>query len=806
MAQATHITRYRPAVLAVAGVAAGYSIYLIYNAYLTRPAKDQMHRCNAVRRPRSERSRATVDFQPPDHFETEAVLGSIVIRRGDGIVSTDLPLLPSYDAIADTFGDVGDLREELITAAVNGILKHCVAPSSPWQSPALRRLGLEGIRGSPRDLLLGPLADRLAVLLANGDRTVIDRAVEEHIANEDAVTSPVSDPVNVAETEDFEGFDGPLQEPSQGLKGLLYYIAEDNEKMRSYEHRGINCEECGEAPIRGVRWHCLNCPDYDLCSTCESQTVHPKTHVFGKIKIPLPVLSQPTVQYPIWYPGDHRIPHRPLDAGLRKRLAEVHGFAESSIDALYDQFTCIARTEHPDVTAGIGVTIDRTTFDQALTTPRWAHRFKSNSLYDRMFSFYDTEGIGLISFENFCGGLAYLRGPMRFSPLKRAVEGFDVDEDGFVDRSDFLRMFRAKYAVQRQLVSDMVDGHQSQLTAAARDILESSQPISAMFTDEEIPQGMIRPTRGKAVDALGDMQPLPGVKTILSDNDPWPTDNGAVQTDEREVAELSMLNEDLRQRVARAEEILYGPSDHAQPAADSSGPSTVFDHDALWQIVEDGFNSMLDPLFSEVEIEGVEAVSTRDERELWRREIDQFVAEQQAFMDTLETDAMLDPLMATARSSLPLVQIQRQSQQASQRPLRGGVVPTDLESLARREAAIAQLPLNQLLDVTGYGTVQDLDDAGSRVSSDETEVSGATETSADPTLPHLRPHAVPTERPPPSQERMHRLSCLDAVDRRTSERGGPGRLSFEEIEDMVRDDTTKELRGLVTSWLEWASF
>ena len=31
-------------------------------------------------------------------------------------------------------------------------------------------------------------------------------------------------------------------EPAQGLKGLLYYIAEEKAKREAYEHRGIRCD------------------------------------------------------------------------------------------------------------------------------------------------------------------------------------------------------------------------------------------------------------------------------------------------------------------------------------------------------------------------------------------------------------------------------------------------------------------------------------------------------------------------------------------------------------------------------------
>jgi hypothetical protein len=59
---------------------------------------------------------------------------------------------------------------------------------------------------------------------------------------------------------------------------------------------------------------------------------------------------------------------------------------------------------------------------------------------------------------------------------------------------------------------------------------------------------------------------------------------------------------------------------------------------------------------------------------------------------------------------------------------------------------------------------------------------------------------------PPSKERLEHLIVLDQRERQIKLRGGPGRLSFEEVDELVKADPSRELRGLVISWLEWASF
>jgi hypothetical protein len=42
--------------------------------------------------------------------------------------------------------------------------------------------------------------------------------------------------LTIANTDDI--INGPDSEPSQGLKGLLYHIAENDAKRKAYEHRG----------------------------------------------------------------------------------------------------------------------------------------------------------------------------------------------------------------------------------------------------------------------------------------------------------------------------------------------------------------------------------------------------------------------------------------------------------------------------------------------------------------------------------------------------------------------------------------
>lgn len=42
----------------------------------------------------------------------------------------------------------------------------------------------------------------------------------------------------------------------------------DNRKEKEDIHYNIRCDVCQTTPIRGMRWKCVDCPDYDMCDSC----------------------------------------------------------------------------------------------------------------------------------------------------------------------------------------------------------------------------------------------------------------------------------------------------------------------------------------------------------------------------------------------------------------------------------------------------------------------------------------------------------------------------------------------------------
>ena len=609
-------------------------------------------------------------------------------------------------------------------ASVRCILQACFFARTPEEQRRLDSLGLHGLRAAIAARDITAFFDHRAGILAllpEATTEQIDRAIHDFAHSAMYMASDDSDDATYAETEDADDVSTGNMEPSQGLKGLLYHIAEADAKRKAYEHRGIHCEGCGQQPIRGLRWHCLNCPDFDFCSTCEADNDHIKTHVFAKIKIPLPVLSQPTTECPLWYPGDPRKIHPPLKSSVKKQLEESYGFDGPQIDAHYDQFTCIANVPWPNDLNDIKAAIDRRAFNKALTSERWPSQFKTNLLYDKMFDFYDTNKDNMIGFEEFVSGMAYLRGHKRFTPLSRALQGFDHDGDGCVRREDVLHLFRQKHKIHRTIIEDMAQCNETDDTRRAADTLRSTQPISSVFSTAELPQGQERIPQQKFL-ANGDMHPHVGTMTVLEDDQGWsesrlpydgtntiadddndgsapditrtPAGYGPVRALSRDAVEL---HEEIEETGANARKRQDRTS--RLDSYDSDATDDTQDRDVLWAVIAYSYHQTLDTLFQKKEERDQAVEASAEERYKWSREIAQVIKEQRrverrakrtmlnerqsAQKPSIETT---DPLLAMAMASAATI---------------GSFVPTDTASLTSREQLIRQQSLNELLSSTG---------------------------------------------------------------------------------------------------------
>ena len=331
-----------------------------------------------------------------------------------------------------------------------------------------------------------------------------------------------SPPDSEADRETEDGLEAGKD--GQSLLNLLYRIAEEQARKDGYVHRRVTCDSCNVTPIRGIRYRCANCHDYDLCEQCEAMQIHIKTHLFYKIRVPAPYLGTSRQPEPVWYPGKPTFIVQNLSKDALTWIAKDTGYQVPEVEALWEQFRCLAATEYPEDPSQYYQAIDRRTFDKCFVPNTSIRPSPPNLIYDRIFSFYDQNNDGLIDFEEFIKGLANLTRKNLDERLKRIFQGYDINNDGYVDRKDFLRMFRAYYAANKELTRDIIAGMDDDNSDnTARDIVLGSQPISSAFSGA-VPRGeRSRAGEGKVMDNFGDHR--------IDD------DRGAIENRDQDVAE-----------------------------------------------------------------------------------------------------------------------------------------------------------------------------------------------------------------------------------------------------------------------------
>ncbi|RMZ75857.1 hypothetical protein DV737_g5067, partial [Chaetothyriales sp. CBS 132003] len=339
-----------------------------------------------------------------------------------------------------------------------------------------------------------------------GDSQSLDRSD----GDEDDAGQPIRVP-----QEDWDDTAG-----SPDMLGILYSISRDQARRDSYIHRGIECNSCGACPILGVRYHCSNCFDYDLCELCEANQVHVKSHVFYKIRIPAPSRGPIKQVLPNWYPGNPNAFPTNLPRAVLDRLKADTGMDITEIEALYDQFKCLGGARHPNDPCEIGMAIDRKGFDLYFIPSESDKPGPSNLIYDRIFAFYDRNSDDLIDFEEFVQGLSDLQNKSRMARLRRMFFAYDLDGDGYVCRRDFLRIFRAYYDLSRQLNREMMANQEEFgcLEEEIREVVDGSQPLSAAFGGSVFYGHVSRAGLDKQQAANGDLLISSGPHDVLQND------------------------------------------------------------------------------------------------------------------------------------------------------------------------------------------------------------------------------------------------------------------------------------------------
>ncbi|KAJ5092961.1 hypothetical protein N7456_008822 [Penicillium angulare] len=532
------LARYRPILYLFTGVAAAYALLYIHNNVVSsNTSQASIRRRGAVRRSRRPEVEEPGLTDTPSHRAVlhleqlerqNGVYGTFRIETEDGrrVESGLLPsLLATRDQLMENVGVPEDhaarMREMMEDTFLESFLSldfppdHIIPEGTAERAYLSQQLHQRGISQAGIDRVLlrfnadSNYGDELRMRRQNGERVTLSTSTfpepDPPGQNQDGGETVVDDQ-SVFSWRDGNNDASPTRE-GQNLLNLLYHIAEDQARRDGYIHRGVTCNSCGAMPIQGIRYRCANCIDYDLCETCEAMQVHIKTHLFYKVRIPAPFLGNPRQSQPVWYPGKPAMLPRSLPRPLAKRLTRETNFENTELDALWDQFRCLASYEWADDPNKLYMAIDRKTFDRCFVPNTSIRPPPPSLIYDRMFAFYDTNGDNLIGFEEFLKGLASLNNKSNDERMRRVFRGYDIDSDGYIERKDFLRIFRAYYALSRELTRDMVAGMEDDfLEGGARDVVLGGQPISSAFPGS-IPSGELsRIGEGKRVNIEGDME------------------------------------------------------------------------------------------------------------------------------------------------------------------------------------------------------------------------------------------------------------------------------------------------------------
>ncbi|KAF2691824.1 hypothetical protein K458DRAFT_425705 [Lentithecium fluviatile CBS 122367] len=474
------LSRYRPAILTLLGAAAAYAAWRAYTSVTSTPPEG-LHRSNAVRRANPRTRRAT---GPQRIFH---LLNHPSIPLGDIDVFGNEFILDGRNIITPEFAR--HLAEEANPTITPEEVDRRLAEL--YDDVAQRLLAQAG-----RPLTAAELDAVIVRIVTTIPHQGLVRALQRH-RNEagrgegeagtvaaDRAESVVPTEASFPSDEDTEG--GVVDVDGQTLQRTLYHIAEDRARHEGVIHRGITCNGCDAMPIRGTRWRCVNCPDFDLCSDCEATFSHTKTHIFYKIRVPAPSLSLPK-QEPV-YPGRPHLMSASINPVLKKRLVSETRMEAEEIEGLYDQFTCLAATEWEADPNGVGYAMDRRSFNHAFVPRYPSFNSAPNLIYDRVFAYFDSDHNTLIGLEELIKGLDGLHSTNTLVKLRIAFNGYDVDGDGYISRKDVLRIFRARYAMDREATRNHLAEAEEELSVrGALEMIHSAQPLGSVFTQTSIP-------------------------------------------------------------------------------------------------------------------------------------------------------------------------------------------------------------------------------------------------------------------------------------------------------------------------------
>eukprot|EP00835_Amoeboradix_gromovi_P001188 NODE_49_length_27162_cov_0.380039.p8 type:complete len:349 gc:universal NODE_49_length_27162_cov_0.380039:21980-23026(+) len=245
------------------------------------------------------------------------------------------------------------------------------------------------------------------------------------------------------------------------LLECFHLVAKEQAEKDSIIHRGITCNNCGASPVKGIRYKCMNCEDYDICSNCLLMDTHNPNHIFGRITIPIPPLINPrtSLMRPFYQGGNNKV--------LEQDLVELSYSTEFSyleVKSLSKQFMSLA--------------VDNFITEEIFMSSVGPFGLEKNLLVSRLFESWDNDKDEKLNFNEFVQGLSILVRGNLIQKSRMCFDAFDVDEDGFISKQDMSSMVRSYVKLSQTMVRDVLHGMHSELDDNE---LGTDKPISSLF-------------------------------------------------------------------------------------------------------------------------------------------------------------------------------------------------------------------------------------------------------------------------------------------------------------------------------------
>jgi Ca2+-binding EF-hand superfamily protein len=292
------------------------------------------------------------------------------------------------------------------------------------------------------------------------------------------------------------------------------------------------------------------------------------------------------------------------------------------IEALWEQFTCLASATLENDDDDIQWAIDRRAFNQAFIPRYPTFRSKPNLVYDRVFCHFDKDYDGLIGFRAFVEGLSGMRTDDSRTRRKIVFDGYDLDGDGFISRHDMLRLFRAYYAIEKEAVRNHVIRNTQHLSVGgALDNIRSTNPLGSVFTEfnpYDVTHASPNPRlEEKVPDQFGDYR---GGSAVHDDSGNDVQKNRSLGTDEIPPAPgrfQDNVDPKTPSSASHSSRAIRERWSESEMTGLEKDPGT----EILYQVTQQGFSELLEPFFHHKEEYSLLASRTKGLRQNIEQEL-----------------------------------------------------------------------------------------------------------------------------------------------------------------------------------------